>query len=264
MYIEGPLKSGKTSLLINQFIKLIESGAKSSEILVICANSFKQKIFIKAVKKNLPENNAMTLLNLNIYTFNGIVYNSILNNWPKIEELIPEKYGKSEILPNLCGLDITEFILKLCINEINNKKQVDLTFRDYFSDINLIHQLLRRYRLITENFLDTSEVKEKSIMLNQQFSNQTHQALERLKIKTHSLRSFDYLKQTNTFLYLIKNNLIDDFKNINYLFVDDVDELSYAAQFFIKYLVSDVKEVFFAADPDGGAREDIYAQIHKA
>lgn len=256
MYIEGPLKSGKTSILINKFVELINSGISTPEILVICANSFKKRKFIKEIKTELLDSEIKGFGDFPVYTFNGIVYNSICNNWSIIESLIAAKCDKHSVLPNLCGLEVTEYILKSCIDRINKRHDIANTFADYYSGSNLIHQLLRRYRLIAENCLTDTEIEEKASFLDESFRDAANEVLKNLKYKTLVLRSFDYLKQTTTFLYLLKTcpQIAENFKNIKYLLVDDVDELSYAAQSFIKILLPDIKEFYLAADPDGGAR----------
>jgi len=254
MYIEGPLKSGKTSILADKFIELIKSGISSGEILVICANSYKKRILSEIIKNKLIDNSLDQTGNIPIFTFNGIVYNSILNNWPIIEEKILNDPENSVIIPNLCGLETTEYLLKNCIKCVNEESREEIGFRDYYSDLNLIHQLLRRYRLFTENNLDNSEITTKSEFLQENFAKESKKTLEKLKEKTSKLRSVDYLKQTEFFHYLLQNNLINDFNGINYLFADDIDELSYSAQYFVKYLLPKAKEFYLAADPDGGTR----------
>ena len=254
MYIQGPLKSGKTSALVDKYIELITSGVSTSKILVLCANKVKQKYFTQKVREKLQSLDLQGFGSFNIYTFNGIVYNSILKNWPTVESLILKFNDNSQILPNLSGLHITEYLLKLCIKEINTNPNNKTGFRDYFSEENLIHQLLRRYRLITENCLDQKEINLKSEILDQQFFHQANLSLDKLKNKTLSLRVFDYLKQTNTFLYLLNNDLIEDFNNIEFLFGDDLDELSYAAHHFLKKIIPKTKQVFLAYDKDGGSR----------
>jgi len=254
MFIEGPLKSGKTSIFVDKYIELIKSGISSREILIICANSYKKRILFDKIKAELVENSLDHTGNIPVFTFNGIVYNSVQNNWPVIEEKILKDPENSVIIPNLCGLETTEYILKNCIKVVNEESKDKIGFKDYYSELNLIHQLLRRYRLFTENDLEDSEIQEKTRLSKEAFVQESARALEILKEKTSMVRSIDYLKQTEFFLTLIKNNLINDFEQINYLFADDIDELSYSAQYFIKYLMPKVKDFYLAADPQGGAR----------
>lgn len=248
MFIEGPLSSGKTSKVIEYFLELINNGISSSEILVICASSFKRQKFIDVVRDALTHSDIKAYGSFPVYTYNGIVYNSILDNWPLVESTIPAKLGDRQLLPDLSGLESTEYLLKLLIN--NSKAK----FNDYYSGINLLHQLLRRYRLITENKLLPQEIKTASELLNQAYAEDADKLLTELKSKTVSLRCFDYLRQTNIFSYLIESNKIKDFDNVKYLIVDDFDELSYSAQDFVKYLMPKVQDFYITADPNGGSR----------
>jgi DNA helicase-2/ATP-dependent DNA helicase PcrA len=254
MYIEGPLKSGKTSMISDKFIELVRSGIPSNEILIICANSYKKSILINIIKEKLSDNSLDQIGNIPVFTYNGIVYNSIQNNWPIIEDSILKDTDNSVIIPNLCGLETTEYVLKNCIKSVNQELKGELGFKDYYSELNLIHQLLRRYRLFTENQLNNKEINAKTVFLKENFARESELVLKKLNDKTSKIRSIDYLKQTELFIHLLENNLIDDFKNVKYLFADDVDEMSFSAQYLIKYLVPKISEYYLAADSEGGSR----------
>lgn len=251
MIIQGPLKSGKTTYLLDELMSLIASGVKTSDILVLTLNSFKKKIFTEKFKDSLIKSGVEAVADMPVYTFNGIVYHSILNNWPLVEELIPENIGEKQVLPELSGLETTQWLLKECINKTN--------FSGYMSKFNLYHQLLRRYKLITDNALTDDEVEHRSSILNEIFALSAKIALSRLKLDTSKLRSFDNIKQVNTFLHLLKAGKINDFKDIKYVFVDDIDEMTPSAQFFIKYLISNAQKSFVAIDKDGGSRRGYLA-----
>lgn len=253
MYIEGPLKSGKTSFLIQKFTELIESGVLSSEILVIVQNTDKKQTFSEKIYEKPEPKNIDGLEQIPVYTFNGIAYNSIKSNYPLAEELLPEKFGKKEIIPHLCGLEVTEFLLKSCIKKINSRKKIEDSLRDYRSYKNLKHQILRRQTLITNNMLNKSEIAKSSEILDEQIGKQVQDVLYELKLITGNLRTFDYLKQITAFLYLLDNNKIN-FDKIKYLLVDDFDEMTYSAQYFIKKLLPKVKEFYITTDTQGGSR----------
>lgn len=250
MYIEGPLKSGKTAFLAKKFIELFSSGVSTSEILVITQNSFKKNLFSEKIRELIPSGG---LGELPVYTFNGVVYNSIKSNWALVEEMIPDNKGKREIIPNLCGLEVSELLIKKCIKKINSRENLEDTLRDYQSYKNLKHQLLRRQSLITNNFLDKQEIFDRSEVLDEQMGKQAQEVLFELKNLTNKYRAFDYLKQIPTFLYLVDSGKIN-FRKVKYLLVDDFDELTYSAQYFIKKLLPEVKEFFITADPDGSSR----------
>jgi len=253
MYIQAPLKSGKTAYLAEKFAELLASGVKSSEILVIVQNSYKKKVFLELLNHKLKEKKIFGTSELNVHTFNGIVFNSIKRNWAIVEEILPEVYGKKEILPNLCGLDVSELIIKKCIKKINSKEKLEDSLRDYRSHRNLKHQLLRRLSLITNNLLDKDEIEDRSAVLNEQMGKQAQETINEYKKLSNKYRTFDNLKQISTFFHLLERGKID-FKEINYIFVDDYDELAYSAQQFVKLIIRDVKSFYIAADTEGSTR----------
>ena len=255
MYIEGPPTSGKSALLIERFTELIYKGIPSYKILVLTSNSFKKKLFLEQVRKKLSESDFSGSGEFHIYTFQGVVYHTINSFWTLIEEKLNSK-NKCSIIPDLCGLEATEYLLDLCIKKANREETLLNTFLDYYSGSNIKHQLLRRYRLIAENALTDAEVDQRANILNEEFRGAADGVLRLLKAKTLEARSFDYLKQTNTFLYLLNttSETAEYFKRLDYLLADDVDEYSYAAQLFIKFLLPHLKDFYIAADPDGGAR----------
>lgn len=239
MLIEGNIKTNKSQLLIDKYIELIDNGVNSDEIMVICLNSFKKQIFIDRVKEKVKTS---ILEKLNIYTFYGLCYNALLDNWPVVEDRISQ--GASKALPNLCGLEVSQYILKQSIRSTG--------FKDYASKINLLHQLFRRQSLIVQNCLSDEEVKKRSAVLKESFKEDAKKALDNFKLLTLEHRSFDYLRQLSIFPYIYKNT--DYFKNIKYLFIDDADEITYALFEFIKYLKPQLKDIFIAYDKDGASR----------
>jgi len=253
MYIEGPLKSGKSSFLVEKFIELVESGILTSEILVITLNSYKKNVFSQKIREKLAELQINGLGELPIYTFNGIVYNSIKSNWSLVEELIPDNRGKREIIPNLCGLEVSELFIKSCIKKINKREKLEDSLRDYKSHKSLKHQILRRHSLIANNFLDQDEIIDRSEILDEPMGKLAQEVLEELRKSANNYRCFDQYKQISTFFYLVDSGKID-FGKIKYLLVDDFDETTYSAQYFISKLIPEVKEFFIAADPQGSSR----------
>lgn len=239
MLIEGNIKTNKAQVLIDKYVELVDSGISTDEILVICLNSFKKQIFIEKVKEKTKTS---ILEKLNIYTFYGLCYNALSDNWPVIENEI--KTGNPSILPNLCGLEVSQYILKQSIRATG--------FKDYASKINLLHQLFRRHSLIVQNNLKNSEVEKRSTILKESFREDAKKALDNFKLLTLEHRSFDYLRQLSIFPYIYKNT--DYFKNIKYLIIDDADEITFTILEFIKYLKPQLKDVFIAYDSNGASR----------
>ncbi len=209
MLIKGNLNSNKTDILIDSCAKLLNQGVSADKILVIVQNFKKKNEFTKKIKEKL-EIEALT--NLNIYTFFGLVYNKILENWLLVENKIKDDNAK--ITPNLSGLEVSQYIFKNAIDEIK--------FKGYNSKVNLLHQLLRRYSLCVLNALTPDEIKDRSRILLDPFYSDIKNALNLYKLKTLNLRAFDYLRQADIFKFIYENTL----NSFEYVFLDDSDEIT--------------------------------------
>ncbi len=239
MLISGDLSTNKSDLLIEKYAELLNSGINSSEILVIVQNSNLKQNFIN---KTLERLSVDCIEKLEVHSFFSLVYNTINDNWATLENINP--YDNPTILPNMAGLEVSQFILKDIIKEIQ--------FKGYNSKKSLLHQLFRRYSLIVQNNLTDEEVEWRSRILGESFSEDAKKALKKLLAKTLALRDFDYLRQGLVFNYICKNT--DYFKNIKYLILDDGDEITPICFDFIKQLAPNLKEVFIAFDEKGASR----------
>lgn len=223
--------------LIENYINLLKKGVEAEKILVIVQNSKKKKEFIEKIKKNSP---FQSIGSIKIYSFYGLIYNYILENWALIENAINDNKGK--IIPNLCGLEVSQFIFKNCIQEVD--------FTGYNSKISLLHQLLRRNSLINLNSLSDEEIKKRTDILNESFSNEAKEAIDKYKLETIKKRAFDYIRQINLFEFLYKKT-----KNpFDYVFLDDADEITPCILDYLKYIKNDIKEFFIAYDSFGSSR----------
>ena len=135
----------RENYIVKNVISLLNNNVSSDEILILVLNGFKKEKLINKIEEEFFKGTNKGLQALNIYTFQGLVRNSLLKNWPVVENFLIKNFDKPEIIPELTGLDSSQYILKNII------KQAD--FQDYFSKKNLMHQLLRRYKLIVENSL---------------------------------------------------------------------------------------------------------------
>ena len=190
MLICADLSTEKTDLLINKYAELLNSGVKASEILVLVQNSTLKNNFIN---KTLEKLNINHLEKMQVHSFFSLVYNTINDNWAFLENNNP--YPNSAILPNLAGLEVSQFLLKDIIKEIK--------FKGYNSKKSLLHQIFRRYSLIVQNNLNDEEVEWRSRILGESFAEDAKSALKELLKKTLQLRDFDYLRQSLVFLSLI-------------------------------------------------------------
>lgn len=239
MLISGDLSTNKTDFLINAYLELLNSGVKSSEILVLVQNSSLKQNFIN---KTLEKLEVTCIEKLHVHSFFSLVYNTINDNWALIENINP--FNNPTILPNLAGLEVSQFILKDILHEV--------PFKGYNSKKSLLHQIFRRYSLIVQNNLTDEEVEWRSRILGESFAEDAKVVLKKLLSKTLALRDFDYLRQVLVFNYVYKNS--DYFKNIKYLILDDGDEITPVCFDFISYLAPQLKDVFIAFDEKGASR----------
>ncbi len=229
----------REKLLVEKYFELINLGVKPSQILVLVQNSTLKKKFSEKI---LQEIKIDAIEKLNIHSFFSIVYNTLVENWCFVENLIPS--DKSFILPNLVGLEVSQFLLKDILKENEVK--------GYNSKKSLLHQIFRRYSLIVQNDLTNDEVKERSRILKESFGEDAEVIIKKLLSRTLKTRSFDYLRQILVFNHVYKNT--DYFKNIQYLLVDDADEMTPVCFDFISYLRPQLKDWMICFDSLGSSR----------
>ena len=229
----------REELLVQKYLELIGSNVKPSEILVLVQNSTLKRNFSDKILEKI---NISSYDKLNIHSFFSIVYNTIVDNWCFVENSIPTE--KAFILPNLVGLEVSQFLLKDILKENEVK--------GYNSKKSLLHQIFRRYSLIIQNHLSNEDVRERSKILKESFGDDAEFIIKKLLSKTLSTRSLDYLRQTLIFNHIYKNT--DYFKNIRYLLVDDADEMTPVCFEFIKYLQPQLKDWIICFDSLGSSR----------
>lgn len=229
----------RENLLVQKYLELISCGAKPSEILVLVQNSNLKKKITDKILKDIKIN---AIEKLQIHSFFSIVYNTLQDNWCFIENSIPS--DKSFILPNLVGLEVSQFLLK----EILKKNEV----KGYNSKKSLLHQIFRRYSLIVQNNLNNEAVNERSKILKESFGEDAEFIIKKLLSSTLKTRSLDYLRQTLIFNHVYKNT--DYFKNIKYLLVDDADEMTPVCFEFIKHIKPQLKDWLICFDSLGSSR----------
>lgn len=250
MLIQGSISSDKTQKLVESYAELLNSGVDSSKILVILQNSNKKNKFIQETLDRLKID---SLEKLQIYSFFGLVYNTISDNWVEIENKIQDSTN-TKIIPNLTGLEVSQFIMRDIISGIK--------FEGYNSKKSLLHQLFRRYSLIVQNNLSDEDVKWRSQeVLKESFAPDAKKAIDEFKRKTLEARGLDYLRQSLIFNHIYKTT--DYFSKIEYLIVDDADEITPICLDFIKFLAPQLKDVFIAYDKDGASRSG-YLSADKA
>lgn len=229
----------RTKVLVEKYKELISAGVTPSEILVLVQNSTLKKQFTDKILENIKID---AIEKLNIHSFFSIVYNTLVENWCFIENAIPS--DKHFILPNLVGLEVSQFLLKDILKHVEVK--------GYNSKKSLLHQIFRRYSLIVQNNLTNDEVKERAKILKESFAEDAELIIKKLLSSTLKSRSLDYLRQTLIFNHVYKHT--DYFKNIKYLLVDDADEMTPVCFDFISYLKPQLKDWIICFDSLGSSR----------
>ena len=79
MIIEGSIGSNKTEILIKKYCELLNNGIDASKILVLVQNSNLKNQFIEKTLENL---NISSAEKLRVYSFFGLVYNTISHILP--------------------------------------------------------------------------------------------------------------------------------------------------------------------------------------
>lgn len=239
MLINATFRSNKTEVLSQYYANLVNSGVSTDKILVLCLNSNKKQSFIKSVEERIS---AVNIGKYNIYTFQGLCYNAVLDNWVLIENGI--KSIKPSIMPNLCGLELSERLL------LNSFGKDD--FKDYFSKMNLLHQMFKRMQLIVFNGLSDLEIEKRSQIAGESFADDAMKVYNNFRRMTLKYSCFDYLRQIAILPYIYNNT--DYFSGIEYLILDDADEITFAEWSFVKSLRKNLKDWCIAYDSCGSSR----------
>jgi len=237
MLIKASANTKRTDILIDEYLKLLNRGIEAEKILVLVQNSKKKKEFIDEVKSKHSTGN---IGSIKIYSFWGLIREYILENWVVVENIINDK--KAKILPSLCGLEVSQYIFKKSIEEVD--------FVGYNSSTSLLHQLLRRNSLINLNNLSKKEVEKRAKILSETYSDEANKAINLYKAKTIDLRAFDYIRQINIFELLYKKLK----NNFEYVFVDDADEITPCTLAYLEHIKADIKDFFIGYDPYGSSR----------
>ena len=225
--------------LTKKYLELISQNVKPSEILLLTQNSNSKKKLQNKIFEKLP---IEATEKINIHSFFSVVYNTLQENWCFIENSI--KGEKSFILPNLVGLEVSQFLLKDLLKNI--------VVKGYNSKKSLLHQIFRRYSLIVQNNLTNDDVRNRAKILKESFAEDAELILKKLLKTTLDSRSFDYLRQTLIFNHVYKHT--DYFRDIKYLLVDDADEMTPVCFGFIEYLKPQLKDWLICFDSLGSSR----------
>ncbi len=257
-YFEGPLGSGKTSRLLMEANRLLDT-VPAASILILCSNHSRQASFTT----RLLANRNTPLAQLPIYTYAGFVRNALFDYWPLAEAEIAAtlKQGKCAIRPELSGMEDSELMLRWLLAQLRQESAAssgETPYADFpGTDRHILKQIIRRLRLRSENQLSRKEMSDRSALLNEPGRPETAWLENRFDRLSYRLRTLDTNKQLDVFHRLLgqDNILATHFKHeIKHLLVDDVDETIAAQQRFIEWLAPGLETLILSADIDGGSR----------
>lgn len=257
LYVEGPLGSGKTSRLLAETSRLLDTHPASS-ILVLCSNHARQRKFIESLLTCRTE----SLAQLPVYTYAGFVRNTLFDYWPLVEQDIVSvlKKGEPRIRPELSGLEDSELMLKWLLARLRQDAAAkgQAVFDNFpGTDQHILKQVVRRLRLRSENQLSRTDMVQRSELLEEMCRTETAWLEKQFDIESYTLRVLDPNKQLDIFNNLMqKDNALSQWlkQDIKHLVVDDVDETIVAEQRLIEFLAPGLDTLILAADVDGGSR----------
>lgn len=252
--IEGAARTGKTRLLMQRVVHLLQS-CPTHSVLVLCSNYYRKSRFLEQVQEHLTGGYSQ----INVTTYSALVRHTLEQFWPCVETRIAEKGkigGKSEIFPNLSGFEASEYILKRIIHRM--KQQNPQAFEGFSgSERSLVGQLIRRSRLRSENRLERQEMRRRSERIDEPCLDDVDEALKQFDSWSYRLRVLDNSRQLDVFHAMLEEDSpVRQYflQNIRHLVVDDVDETIPAQQHFIRFLAPHLDTLALAADVDGGTR----------
>ena len=82
MLIEGSISSKKTQMLVEEYARLLNSGVPSTDILVLVNNSTAKENFVNKTFELLDID---FVEKMQVYSFFGLVYNTVMDNWAFLE-----------------------------------------------------------------------------------------------------------------------------------------------------------------------------------
>lgn len=262
---EGSPRSGKTTALLHQAVRLLHTATNSDRVLVLVQSHVLQQ----QLATRLMALYGQPLGHIPVYTYNGWIRNLLFQTWPVVENQLLQSYPDTapftQIMPELTGLEESEFLYKILWQQF--QAQHPHVFEAYqLTDKTLIRQLIRRARLRSEHRLTRQEMQARDAWLALPDTPELAK-LEALFDKwAFKIRLLDSNKQLDIFHTLLeKEPLFTPYSGfpIKHLLVDDLDETTPAQQAFIRWQAQqpELQSIAVALDPNGGARRG-YLNAH--
>lgn len=252
--IEGPARTGKSRLLMDRVLALLQTHSTDS-VLVLCSNYYRKSQFLEQVQEHLHGGFSQ----IQVTTYSALVRNTLAMFWPCVEDFIAQHTrlgGQAHIFPELSGFEATEYIVKKIVNDLKQLNP-EAFYEFQGAERSLLTQLLRRIRLKSENRLERQDMYRRSQLIGEPCLEETAKVLLLYDKWSYELRVLDNSKQIDVFHELLRTN--EDVQRyftqrVRHLVVDDVDETVPAQQHFVMFMAPYVETLTLAADIDGGTR----------
>lgn len=238
----------KNEILQNYIQRVKDNNFKSSDILVFTDNSVASLNYIRKIDINISEE-------LKIRTYSQFVREEITTYWPIISSSC-KKIIKKDLVPTFISTNLKTYIFEKKIEEKRNKnnyfEDITGTNRAIASNImnNLDHAIYNEidYKNIGQKIYNSKANKDN---INDKSYIQMNEIIEEYMDEMISNSIVD-----NTIsVYLYNNYLLKDeiykeqlAKRYNYLFVDDLQNISASQVSLIEFFEEQEKQIYFYLD----------------
>lgn len=257
LYI-GEHSTGKTKTLIDYYLKSINEGIDSQNIIVFVRNKTHETIFREAVLNRIDK----PISNIKIFRFRAFVNQVIQDYWFHIFNKVPRFIGFSESI----------FLIREFIKSYSFKYSEDIlninSLKSGKYNKSIILGIFEKQQRRAENGLSFDEIisLEQDIE-NNSLSNQINNLLRDYSdwLVNHDTPYLDYALQLDYFYKLIKkeeiiNNIAKE--NNFALLIDDIDDSFYIEHEFYENLWNKIPNIIYTGNKYGSFRQyngsDIY------
>ena len=230
----------------------------AEKTLILVKNTTQQK----ALQNALIQGWHQPMSRLPVFTFNGLIRQIVQHLWGyaelKLQKAFPRKVHATRLSPELVGLEESERLFRLLIEQA----KTDDRFADAFAalkldDASLIRQLIRRQRLRAEQRLSRPQMQAMDTALKIPEQDLVHHLEKAFDVSALEMRWLDSTKQIDIALGLLEESpeLIDqlDFTPELLMWLD-ADESTPAEQALMRLLSTKSSQIWVSFDPQGGAR----------
>lgn len=226
--------------------------------LILVKNTTQQK----ALQNALIQGWHQPMSRLPVFTFNGLIRQIVQSLWGyaelKLQKAFPQKVHATRLSPELVGLEESERLFRLLIEQAKS----DARFADAFDalkldEASLIRQLIRRQRLRAEQRLTRPQMQDMDVALKIPEQTLIHHLEKAFDVSALEMRWLDSTKQIDIALGLLEESpeLIDQLDFTPELLVWlDADESTPAEQALLRLLSTKSSQIIVSFDPQGGAR----------